>query len=39
MGSFYTNITLRTTDIDRVEAALRQARRAALIAPPDEECN
>src|SRR5688572_11505292 len=38
MGSFYTNITLGTTDIDRVEAAMRQARRAALIAPPDEKC-
>jgi hypothetical protein len=38
MGSFYTNITLRTTDTDRVEAGLRQARRSALIAPPDKGC-
>ena len=38
MGSFYTNITVKTTDTDRVEAALRQARRAGLIAPPDHGC-
>jgi len=38
MGSFYTNITLKTTDTDRVEAAVRQARRVALIAPPDHGC-
>jgi hypothetical protein len=38
MGSFYTNITLRTTDTEHVAAALRQARRAALIAPPIRGC-
>jgi hypothetical protein len=38
VGSFYTNITLRTPDTDRVEAALRQVRRTAFIAPPSEGC-
>jgi hypothetical protein len=38
MGSFYTNITLRTTDIEAVAAALRDGRRTALIAPPDRGC-
>jgi hypothetical protein len=35
MGSFYTNITVRTADTDNVAAAVRQAGRTALIAPPE----
>ena len=35
MGSFYTNITVRTADTDSVAAAVRQAGRTALIAPPE----
>ncbi|HSL71334.1 MAG TPA: hypothetical protein VK864_13890 [Longimicrobiales bacterium] len=38
MGNFYTNITLRTTDTDRVVDAVRQANRIALITPPDLAC-
>src|SRR5512145_1386274 len=38
MGSFYTNIAVKTTDTDCVETVLRQARRAGLIAPPDHGC-
>ena len=38
MGSFYTKITVKTTGTDRVEAALRLARRVGLIAPPDRGC-
>jgi len=34
MGSFYTNITARTGDLDRVATAVREVRRTALIAPP-----
>ena len=35
MGSFYTNITLKTADSEHVASALKQARRAALIAPAE----
>lgn len=35
MGSFYTNITLKTADTDRVLDALRQAQRAALVSAPE----
>lgn len=35
MGSFYTNITLKTADTDGVVTAVRQAGRTALIAPPE----
>lgn len=35
MGCFYTNITLRTSDMQRVAEALRRASRTALIAPPE----
>ena len=37
MGSFYTNITVRTADTDNVAAAVRQANRTALIAPPEND--
>jgi len=36
MGSFYTNITLKTGDDDRVVTALKQARRRALVAPAEK---
>lgn len=35
MGSFCTNITVRTADTDGVAAAVRQAGRTAYIAPPE----
>ncbi len=34
MGSFYTNVTLRTTDRDAVRQHLSAARRRAYISPP-----
>ena len=38
MGSFYTNITLRTTDTGRVVSALRIAHRVALVSAPKQGC-
>jgi len=35
MGNFYTNITLKTTDSQRIATTLSQARRTALISPAD----
>jgi len=38
MGSFYTNITLRTTESAAVVAALRSGKRTALVSPPVSGC-
>ena len=38
MGSFYTNITLRTTDRQRVADLLRSGRRQAYVSPPSNGC-
>jgi hypothetical protein len=38
MGSFYTNVTLRTTDEDRVAEALRANHREAYVARPQNGC-
>ena len=38
MGSFYTNITLRTTDRERVADLLRSDRRDAYVSPPANGC-
>jgi hypothetical protein len=35
MGSFYTNITVKTADTDGIAVAIRQAGRTAFIAPPE----
>jgi hypothetical protein len=34
MGCFYTNLTLRSTDTERIVQSLTKARRTALVAPP-----
>ena len=38
MGSFYTNVTLRTTDESRVLEALRAADRDAYVSRPQNGC-
>lgn len=38
MGSFYTNITLRSADSRRVVDALRSEHRQAYVSPPFEGC-
>jgi len=38
MGSFYTNITLRTTDSPGVVDALRTGKRTALVSQPQNGC-
>jgi hypothetical protein len=38
VGSFYTNVTLRTADQKRVVDALRAARRQAIVSPPANSC-
>ena len=38
MGSFYTNVTLRTADQTRIVEALKSSRRQALVSPPANNC-
>lgn len=38
MGSFYTNITLRTAQTASVVDALKSAKRQALVAEPQNDC-
>jgi len=36
VGNFYTNITLRSRDTDRIVTSLTELRRPALVAPPSD---
>src|SRR5687768_17801551 len=36
VGNFYTNITLRSGDTDRIVKSLTEVRRTALVAPPSD---